>query len=775
MQRLNFGDHPVVVSALEGTDSTQEFQEGSRHYLESATRVPDSEWVVWVGLDMNEVMAPVHSLRNLLIISMAAAALLACAIAIWSISRLMQPLTALGLRTGQIADGHYNFNFRPSGFAEIDTLANQIKNMSHAIKVREESIITNEQRFRDLVNSIDGIVWEMEYPSFRFLFVSRQAEAVLGYPIQDWYEKPSFWEKKVHVEDMEQAKAYCQLMSEKHEDHDFEYRMVAANGRVVWIRDLVTVVVEDNRPVRLLGVMIDVTAQKELVEELSRSEQNYREIFNSTSDAILIHDAETGQVMDVNQSMLNMFNCSYEMALVGDAGKFSMGERPYSQKDAQLKLQKALAEGSCTFEWHSRKVTGELFWTEVNLRSAMIGNQQRILAAVRDISERKEAAEKLREANERLLLLINRMPLGCVFWTPDFIVDMWNPAAESIFGFTEEEMVGRGPYGTIVPEQAQTQVEMILDRLREGDLAAHSLNKNITKNGKIISCEWYNTPVQDSSGKIIGTISMVQDVSERKATEDELAKYRAGLESLVSERTEQLQVAQEELVQKERLAVLGQLTATVSHEIRNPLGTVANALYMLKDSLSGKEHAHLERPLQLAERNVERCDGIISDLLDFSRQRKIQREPIDIDVWVAEILSEFPFPDEVQCHRDLSSQATVPADSERLRRVVVNVVTNALQALDEVQIVDKKVEVQTRIIANRCELSVRDNGPGMSEEILSRIFEPMFSTKNFGVGLGVPIIKNILEGHGGGVEYSSEVGRGTTVTMWLPLEDERIK
>jgi PAS domain S-box-containing protein len=390
--------------------------------------------------------------------------------------------------------------------------------MSHAIKVREESIITNEQRFRDLVNSIDGIVWEMEYPSFRFLFVSKQAESLLGYPVHDWYEDHAFWGKKMHVDDVEQARAYCQLMSEKHQDHDFEYRMIAADGRIVWIRDLVTVVVKENRPVRLLGVMIDIT--------------------------------------------------------------------------------------------------------------------------------------------------------------------------------------------------------------------------------------------------------------DSKAAENELLKYRAHLEELVKERTAQLEAAQEELMQKGRLAVLGQLTATVSHEIRNPLGTVANALYFLKDSLSDEEHAHLARPLLLAERNVERCDNIISDLLDFSRQRKIQKEPLVVDGWLAELLDELSFPEEVKCCWSLASQATILADSERLRRVMVNVITNALQALNETSNADKTLEIRTRINGSRCEINVHDNGPGMSEEIMARIFEPMFSTKNFGVGLGVPIIKNILEGHGGGVEYFSEPGKGTTVAMWLPLESQ---
>ncbi len=176
MQRVNFGDHPAVISAMKGHETTLEFKQGTRHYLESATLVPTPGWVVWVGLDMQEVLAPIARMRHLLIGFMTVAVALAGLIALLNVRRLMQPLNALGAGAGQIADGHYDLNLAPSGFAEIDTLAGQINHMSRAIKVREESIVTSEQRFRDLVNSIDGIVWEMEYPSFRFLFVSRQAE-----------------------------------------------------------------------------------------------------------------------------------------------------------------------------------------------------------------------------------------------------------------------------------------------------------------------------------------------------------------------------------------------------------------------------------------------------------------------------------------------------------------------------------------------------------------------------------------------------------------------
>jgi len=767
----NFADHPAFTLALEGQETTQEFIEGTKYYLESVAHIPSSEWVVWVGLNMSNMLAPIDNMRHLLIGVMIMAVLLGAIIAILNVRRLIQPLTVLGHRAGQIAGGHYEFALPPSGFSEIDTLANQITNMSHAIKIREESIITNEQRFRDLVNSIDGIVWEMEYPSFRFMFVSRQAENLLGYPLHDWYTDADFWKHKTHPEDIQRAEAYCRMMSEKHQDHDFEYRMFSAGGRIVWMHNLVTVVIENDRPVRLLGVMLDVTVQKELLNELSRSEQNYREIFNATSDAIFIHDAVSGHVIDVNQATLKMFKCTYEQALSGGIAQFSPGDDSSTKEKILLKFKEAQETGGASYEWRARKTNGDLFWADVKLRSAMVGNQQRILAAVRDISERRDAAEKIRAANERLTLLIDRMPLGCIFWAPDFTVNMWNPAAEAIFGFTEAEMLGKRPYNTIVPEMARWEVDPVWAQLKAGDNSAHGMNENVTKSGKLITCEWYNTPVHDLSGETIGVISMVQDISARKIAESELAKYRAQLEELVRERTEQLQAAQQELVQKERLAVLGQLTATVSHEIRNPLGTVANSIYLLKESLKGEEHIHLARPLKLAERNVERCDNIISELLDFSRQRMIEKEPLAIGRWLTELLGEISIPDEVQLHWELDLHTIVPVDSERLRRVMINVITNALQAFYEVSDRVKKLEIRSRKVDECYEITVSDNGPGMSKEILERIFEPMFSTKTFGVGLGVPIIKNVLEGHGGGVKYHSEVGKGTTVVMSLPLAE----
>jgi signal transduction histidine kinase len=124
----------------------------------------------------------------------------------------------------------------------------------------------------------------------------------------------------------------------------------------------------------------------------------------------------------------------------------------------------------------------------------------------------------------------------------------------------------------------------------------------------------------------------------------------------------------------------------------------------------------------------------------------------------------------VRCHWHLASGSTALADPERLRRALVNVVANALQAMDEKGPGEQRLEIRTRRLADRCEIVVSDSGGGIPEQIGERIFEPLFSTKSFGVGLGVPIIRNIMTDHGGGVDYQSKLGDGTTVTLWLPLE-----
>jgi PAS domain S-box-containing protein len=134
----------------------------------------------------------------------------------------------------------------------------------------------------------------------------------------------------------------------------------------------------------------------------------------------------------------------------------------------------------------------------------------------REVSERKRAEEQTKQLQEYLKLQINRMPIGLIVWDTEFRVQSWNPAAEKIFGFTADEALGRLPYDLIVPKDVQPHVDIIWKRLLEGDTTAHSVNENITKDGRIIICDWSNTPIKEPDGTVISVLSMAQDITERK-------------------------------------------------------------------------------------------------------------------------------------------------------------------------------------------------------------------------------------------------------------------
>jgi PAS domain S-box-containing protein len=177
-------------------------------------------------------------------------------------------------------------------------------------------------------------------------------------------------------------------------------------------------------------------------------------------------------------------------------------------------------------------------YTESDVRLAeRVGNQiAGAIANAQLFSERKRAEEALRESEARLQVQINRMPIGCIVWDREFRVLSWNPAAERIFGFTAEEAFGRHPYSFIVPKAAQPPIDTIWRRLLDGDTAAHSLNENNTKDGRIIICDWSNTPLKEGNGAVIGVLSMVQDITDRKRAEESLRqseeKYRTILENI---------------------------------------------------------------------------------------------------------------------------------------------------------------------------------------------------------------------------------------------------
>jgi signal transduction histidine kinase len=251
-------------------------------------------------------------------------------------------------------------------------------------------------------------------------------------------------------------------------------------------------------------------------------------------------------------------------------------------------------------------------------------------------------------------------------------------------------------------------------------------------------------------------------------TSGEIGELAASFRRMAADLAE----AKEKEKRQKRLSALGQLAGTVSHELRNPLATIRNSIDILRKMTDGKATA-ADRAVARIDRAVQRCDAIVGDILEFSRVQELNREPTAIDAWLQEMLDEHEVPSSPRVRRELMAGAETMLDRTRFRQVLVNLVDNAAQAMADPQWQpgpdhEPTITVRTELAGPHIRLSVSDNGPGIVADKLSKIFEPLFTTKTRGVGLGLPTVRKLVEQHGGTIDVESREGGGTTFTVWLP-------
>jgi signal transduction histidine kinase len=235
--------------------------------------------------------------------------------------------------------------------------------------------------------------------------------------------------------------------------------------------------------------------------------------------------------------------------------------------------------------------------------------------------------------------------------------------------------------------------------------------------------------------------------------------------------TRKLADSQEKLRRQERLASLGRMAATVSHELRNPLGVVRASIFSVKERTLGKGLA-LERAIARMERSIDRCVDIIGDLLDFARVRDLAREDVAVDRWLADLLADYKLPQGVKLRSQLDCDAHISVDRDRMERAIANLLDNAVQALTDPNWrrpddATAEIVVSSRMAGPLVEIVIADSGPGIDAAVQPRIFDPLFTTKNFGVGLGLPLVRQILLQHGGTVEVVG-TDTGATAVVRLP-------
>jgi two-component system nitrogen regulation sensor histidine kinase GlnL len=344
-----------------------------------------------------------------------------------------------------------------------------------------------------------------------------------------------------------------------------------------------------------------------------------------------------------------------------------------------------------------------------------------------------------REARQRLLL--ESMADGVVVVDGHGSVVLANPAAERLLGCVEEEALGRqiedllGTGAAVVHDSLRRHLSYCQEEISVGELGEERIALQIGV-----------SPVRGDGGSKSGAVITLTDLSRAKEQEEERSK-------------------------RDRLTVLAEVSGVVAHEIRNPLaGMVAGIQHLLTKSREGDErHEALQRMLK----EGERVNRIIEDILLITRPPHLDLAPCDVSDVVAEVLEQNEdnaraLGVQVRLYRS-PGLPLVSGDQERLHRALATVVSNGIESMPEGGRLDVVITGPAREGANYVEVEIADNGVGIKRDEIDRVFEPFYSTKTRGTGLGLVIAKRIIDGHGGEIEIQSEEGEGTKVLVRLPL------
>lgn len=345
------------------------------------------------------------------------------------------------------------------------------------------------------------------------------------------------------------------------------------------------------------------------------------------------------------------------------------------------------------------------------------------------------------------------------------IIASVNPATERLFGYTHREIVGQN-VKMLMPPVYSAEHDSYLRRYCESGIARIiGIGREavgLRKDGSTFPIHLAVSEFLDGSRRMF--TGVVRDISDLKAVEQRLKESNADLERLVSERTRELREAQSELLRKERLAVLGQISGGIAHEIRNPLNAVKTSVYYLlhaRNPTAEKTKEHLDR----IDRQVTIMDNVVTALSDMARMPEPTRTPVRIPAIVESALSNVTRSDSISTVLELPEELpAVLADEHQLPLVFQNLVRNARDAMPNGGL----LTIGAKMVGQEVRVHVKDTGVGISSDDLTRIFDAFYTTKSRGMGLGLSICQTILSKNGGRMEVTSVPGKGSEFAVYLP-------
>ena len=582
---------------------------------------------------------------------------------------------------------------------------------------------------------------------------------------------------------------------------------VRADGSTEWLRwETVPWRREDGMVGGLILFSEMITRQKKAEEALRRQQNNYQTIFNATNDAIFLHDATTGQLLDVNEAMARMFGYSTraEAILLKQESPFS-GEAPHDSQEAHRRIRLADEQGPQVFEWIACRKNGEKFWVEVSLSATDIDDHRCVLAVVRDISERKAHELEIGRLNRLYSTLsqVNQVIVRCQtkeelfgeicrvmieYGQMQCVAIGWRNIQDGSWAIVQQR--GRVPGNEdilrawaenrdIGPEMVRTSAPVICNQFIPQPQCACS---NVVDHGIRAFAAF---PVRLRGG-ICGAFGIGSGEEEFFKAEEvrllqEISDDISFALGRMDEQEQKLQV-EDQFRQAQKLEGIGQLAGGVAHDFNNILAAIMMQAQLTE--ASGEIPESVAQEMLEIQRACERGSNLTRQLLLFSRKQAMQRQDIDLNESVRNITKMLRriIGENVSIRLYLHNHPLwTHADAGMLDQVLLNLAINARDAMGlhgilTIESYEKEIDEQRARINPDARpgryvcLAVSDTGCGISPDVLPHIFEPFFTTKvqGKGTGLGLATVFGIVKQHEGWIEVRTEIGTGTTFEIFLP-------
>ena len=353
-------------------------------------------------------------------------------------------------------------------------------------------------------------------------------------------------------------------------------------------------------------------------------------------------------------------------------------------------------------------------------------------------------------------------PVGYCTLMRDGTIQRVNLAGERLFGMQRSKLLKRR-FGNFVSPKSLAAFNDFCDQVFLSDNEKEACEVELLNGEKKSIWVYLEAIFNKGDGTCLASLS---DITERRQAEDEIRQLNASLEKRVEERTRELRDAQEQILRKEKLSVMGELAGSVGHELRNPLSVINSAAYYLK-MIQPAASEETKYNLDIIEQEVLIAEKVINNLLDFGRTIVADSEVVSVSKLISQTLNRVTVPASIKVILDVPDNlAKVSVDPLQATQIFGNLILNACQAMNAP---GGKLTISAALQGSMIEVHINDNGIGISQENMQKIFDPLFTTKVRGVGLGLPLSKKLIEANGGCIKVLSEEGKGTTFTVCLPL------